>query len=305
MKYSPQIRAVEREAAITTIPLDALQQFLTESRVASKQELEGAPYVVSLGSEHLMGGARYKVYARGLPENGPHRYGVYRRGKVYTEPAPGVTPTTVFKTGALGGARTTGRVLGYEALYLGDAVVTRPGDPATLTLSRTTREVRPGDRLLPAEGSLFDASFMPRGYAGDKNGKIIDVIDAVAQIGQFQIVAISLGTEDGLDRGHVLAVVQAGRDVVDTVTGSQRLVTYEPPFDTGEAEFPQVEFEESTPDRRVGSAYEMSYRRGVKVTLPDERAGVVMVFRPFERVSYALVMESTRAINIYDTVAPP
>ncbi len=305
VKYSPRVRVIERDAAITTIPLDAIQQFLTESRVVGKTEIEAAPYVVSLGKEHLIGGTRYKAYARGLPDNGPRRYGVYRRGKVYTEPAPGVTPTTVFKTGALGGSRTTGEVLGYEALYLADAVVERPGDPATLVLARSTREVRAGDRLLPAEGSLFDANFMPGAYNGDRKGKIIDVIDAVSQIGQFQIVAINLGVGDGLEVGHVLAVRQAGVQVVDSVARRQELTDFEPPFDTGEAEFPRVEYEAATPDRRVGAAYEMRLRRGEKVTLPEERAGVIMVFRPFERVSYALVMESTRAIHLYDTAGPP
>lgn len=44
-------------------------------------------------------------------------------------------------------------------------------------------------------------------------------------------------------------------------------------------------------------------RRTVK--LPDERAGVVMVFRSFDRVSYALVMEATRAIHVSDRVTNP
>lgn len=45
--------------------------------------------------------------------------------------------------------------------------------------------------------------------------------------------------------------------------------------------------------------------RGKKITLPDERAGIVMVFRVFERVSYALVMSATRAIHTLDTVVNP
>ena len=42
-----------------------------------------------------------------------------------------------------------------------------------------------------------------------------------------------------------------------------------------------------------------------RVTLPNERAGVVMVFRPFERVSYALVMEAQRAMHVRDIVTNP
>ncbi len=41
------------------------------------------------------------------------------------------------------------------------------------------------------------------------------------------------------------------------------------------------------------------------VKLPDEIAGTLMVFRPFERVSYALVMKATQAIHILDKVQTP
>jgi hypothetical protein len=44
---------------------------------------------------------------------------------------------------------------------------------------------------------------------------------------------------------------------------------------------------------------------GGNVTLPDERAGELMVFRVFERVSYALVMRAVRAIHINDIVTNP
>ena len=42
-----------------------------------------------------------------------------------------------------------------------------------------------------------------------------------------------------------------------------------------------------------------------KVKLPDERAGTLMVIRPFERISYALVMEAKRDLRIYDSVKNP
>ena len=45
--------------------------------------------------------------------------------------------------------------------------------------------------------------------------------------------------------------------------------------------------------------------RGEKVTLPDVRAGIVLVFRTFDRVSYALVMEAEKAMRIYDSVRNP
>jgi len=45
--------------------------------------------------------------------------------------------------------------------------------------------------------------------------------------------------------------------------------------------------------------------KGKWVQLPDEQAGVAMVFRVFENVSYALVMEATKDMRLYDGVTTP
>jgi hypothetical protein len=45
--------------------------------------------------------------------------------------------------------------------------------------------------------------------------------------------------------------------------------------------------------------------RGGKVTLPDERAGLLMVFRTFEKMSFALVLESDRPLSVRDKVRNP
>jgi hypothetical protein len=39
--------------------------------------------------------------------------------------------------------------------------------------------------------------------------------------------------------------------------------------------------------------------------LPDERIGVLMVFRVFERVSYALIMQASEPVNKLDSVLSP
>ena len=41
------------------------------------------------------------------------------------------------------------------------------------------------------------------------------------------------------------------------------------------------------------------------VQLPDERAGLLMVFRAFEKVSYALVLEAERSLDVLDRVTNP
>ena len=86
-----------------------------------------------------------------------------------------------------------------------------------------------------------------------------------AQIGQFDVVTISLGEAEGMEIGHVMKIWRAGETIRDSVSG----------------------------------------RRFDRVTLPDEEAGLLMVFRTFERVSYALVMKASRAIHVHDFVRTP
>ena len=147
-------------------------------------------------------------------------------------------------------------------IYVADARLQSLGDPATLVLSRSNREVLNGDRLVPAEAQPFQANFMPRSPQEKLNGRIIAVQDGVSQIGQYQVVVLNLGTRQHLKPGDVLAVYQTGAVIQDRIAGDS-------------------------------------------VKLPNERAGTVMVFRSFERVSYALVMEATRAMHVLDTVQNP
>ncbi len=159
----------------------------------------------------------------------------------------------------------TGEALGVEALYVGDATLQRFGDPSTLLLAHSTREAVIGDRLLPMDENEVQRNFMPHAPATAVKGRIISVVDGVTQIGQHQVVVLNRGTRDGMEVGHVLAIFQAGSTVADKVSG----------------------------------------KRGDTVTLPDERAGILMVFRTFDRVSYALVMSATRPIHVLDKVSNP
>lgn len=257
VKLSPAVRTLSgSEGAIATLPLDAIKEFLNRSRVVTDGELENAPYIVSLGEEHLVGGEGFKVYARGLDAGASSRYGVFRRGEAYRNPD------------------AEDEILGYEALYVGDSVVERPGDPSTLMLTDTAREVLAGDRLFPLANDAIADQLVPNVPGTRLEGKIISVIDGVSQIGQYQVVVINLGTEDGAAPGDVMAVYQTGATIRDRFAKSPKVRSV------------------------VNRNYDL-------VTLPNERAGVVVVFRTFERVSYALVMKATRAIHVLDTVTNP
>lgn len=156
-------------------------------------------------------------------------------------------------------------VIGYEAIYVGQGRLRRAGDPATVYLTESARETLVGD-LLVAEEPPPQIDFVPRAPERAVDGRIISVVDGVSLIGQYHVVVINRGAAHGLEPGHVLRAWQSGAVVRDRV-------------------------------RRGGF--------GEKVQLPDEPAGLMMVFRTFDRVSYALIMEATNEIRLLDAVRNP
>lgn len=247
-KLQPQIRETPVEQAIPTIPYEAVRQFLTTPRVVTNEEIGAAPYIVSLVNNRLIGGSGDTVYVRGIENHADHSQGytVFRQGKALEDPE-------------------THEILGYNALYVADAHLTRRGDPATLALSHSVREVLVGDRLLPVTQETLAMDYHPHPPVKAIQGHIIDVLDGVSQIGLYNLVVIDRGTQDGLEKGHVLEIWRHGLKVLDSV----------------------------------------AKRASEWVTLPDERAGLVLIFRPFDRVSYGIIMQTTFPIHLGDLVKQP
>lgn len=156
-------------------------------------------------------------------------------------------------------------ILGYEAIHVADARAMDFGDPTTLKIIESTRETLVGDILVPKKASGLDQTFIPRPPSSPVEGQIISVIDGVSRIGQYQTVVINKGDQDGLETGHVLAVFQQGKKVRDNIGPNP----------------------------------------GEEVTLPDQRAGIALVYRTFDQVSYALVMEAYTDMRVFDAVRNP
>ncbi len=203
-RLSPRVRAEGLDRPIATIPLDAIRPFLTRPRVVSLAELEAAPYIVSSVDRHLIAGAGHRIYVRGLTDVDLTNYVVIRPGVTYRDPE-------------------TREILGYEAIYLGDAQLKDFGDVSTLQITSSAREVLNGDLLLPANDTMPDTNFMPRAPKDKVRGQIISVPGGVSLIGQYQVVAINLGQQEGMEPGHVLAVYQAGDMVRDRRRGYEQV----------------------------------------------------------------------------------
>ncbi|MDH5326937.1 MAG: LysM peptidoglycan-binding domain-containing protein [Gammaproteobacteria bacterium] len=244
-KISPKVHKVERtDRPINTVPMNSIQQFLSEPRVVTEDELDSAAYIVSGAERRIIAGKNDIIYVRGIITGGDREYNILRMGEPYVDP-------------------DSDDVLGYEALHVADATVKEFGDPSTLLITGSNREALLGDRLLPKRANPLDTTYIPHAPDAEVDGKIIAVVDGVSVIGQYQTVVINRGEQDGIETGHVLAVYQKGaivRDVNDD-------------FD--------------------------------KVRLPEVKAGIIMVIRTFDRMSYALVMEAEKEMRIYDKIRKP
>ncbi|WP_137886125.1 LysM peptidoglycan-binding domain-containing protein [Pseudomonas sp. 2FE] len=245
IKLSPQVRSTPMAQAIPTIPLEAINSFLITNRIVdTPEQFLGAPYIVAGNAERVVSGAGDRVYARGRFDEAHPAYGIFRQGKTYTDPY-------------------TDEFLGINADDIGGGeVVAEEGDVATMNLTRTTQEVRNGDRLFPTEERAVNSTFMPSAPAKEVQGLIIDVPRGVTQIGQFDVVTLNKGKRDGLSEGNVLAVYKTGETVRDRITDES-------------------------------------------VKIPDERAGLLMVFRTYDKLSYGLILGATRSLELMDKVQNP
>ena len=175
--------------------------------------------------------------------------------------------------------------LGFEVIYLGDAQLTEAADVATMRVARARQEIGIGDRLVEAPASDVLA-FAPRSPDPKLQGMVISAPETVvSEIGQYQVVVLNLGSRNGVEPGQVFGLFRAGgrvtpRAIPSTVSNDTHRKTL----------------------RSVHSEY---VRDLAQVTLPAERYGDAFVFRTFEKVSYALVMGTTRPVNLLDLARAP
>jgi hypothetical protein len=298
-KRSPVVRDEPHIEPIRALPLEVLQPFLERPQVLTAEAIESSAYVVSSQDQHLVAGPGNRIYVRDLPATARlgDRFTVVRTGVVYRSYVPD--------------APDAGEVLGHEALYIGDAVLTRLGDPTTLVISGALRETLVGDRVVPQE-KLNYPEFIPHPPAAELEARIVGVIDAVSQVGQYQIVVLDKGTQNGLEPGNVLTVFEAGSSVRDPIASTRR-----------EGESTRIEFDhaDTVPaeqvvenfvndlksnkealDRALGQDRK---RKDVEVLLPDEPTGTVMVFRSFEKLSYGLILDIERPVRLFDAARTP
>ena len=244
--------------AISTIQLNVIAPFLNQPLVIEKDQLAKSPRIIAGQENRVVLSPGTRVYINKIEEGDGLDWYVYRPGDNLVDP-------------------DSKKVLGVEATYLGDAKITKYGEPASADITKAKEEIFTKDRLVPT-GDAVATNFVPHAPDSAISGRIIKIYGGVAEAGPQSIVSISRGTADGIEVGHVLAINRYGRVIKD----------------------PEYVKDKDAKNSKSATGLEPGM-----VKLPDERIGLLMVFRVFENVSYALVMQASQPINTLDAVNTP
>ena len=222
VRLSPRTRTDSLASlALPTLKTHLIAPFLVEPLVADASAIERAPRLVATTDQRVLMAAGDRVYARGNPDaplstkpGQPRSFRVFRDAIPLKDPA-------------------TGEVLGYEARYLGNAELARSETteeisdgkgnlkqepvPATVDITSTKEEIRAGDRMLPEPPRTFK-NYIPHEPQTSVNARVVSIYGStpVAVAGQNQVVAINMGTAQGMEPGHVLTLLTQGDRVRDT-----------------------------------------------------------------------------------------
>jgi LysM domain len=274
--------------AIQTISPSVITPFLSQPLLIENGKLDNAPRIIAGQENRVILSPGTRVYVNNIKEGEGTHWNIYRPGEQLIDP-------------------DTKEVLGTEAIYLGDMNIARYGAPATGDIVKAKEEIFTKDRLVVSPDS-FQSSFVPHAPETQINGRIMRIYGGVAEGGPNTVVSINRGKLNGLEEGHVLAINRHGQIVRDPEykdPASNKVVPQDKKlkelnFDvyTGSDGKKVVNFEKEPQQTQV-------ILEPGQVKLPDERVGLLMIFRTFDRVSYGLIMNTTDAVYTLDSVQTP
>ena len=270
VRVSPRTRSDSlADTALPTLKPHLIEPFLVEPLVVDAQVLQQAPRVIATTEERVLMASGDRVYVRGDAASPMLAdSGAPRFYRVFRDAVALKDPVS-------------GEVLGYEAQYLGKAELVRGESfeeipngkggytaeyvPATISLSGTKEEVRAGDRLLPAPARAF-ANYTPRAPGMDVDASVVSIYGSSAVTYAAQNQVVAINK--GSEDG-----IEAGY-VLTLLTKGDRI-------------------KDSTDPKKA------------MIKLPSEVNGTAMVFRTFDRVSYALILEIRDGVRVGDRLVNP
>ncbi len=280
-----------QDAPIDAIPLAQVEPFLKQLSVVDS--IEQLPAVAGLEEERLRATSGHAVYVRLADAQLGQRWAVVRPTVRYAQPKPtedltangDVTPGSGNLWRDYSAPNPRRGVLGYELAQVATGTITQVAggkvQASTLVLDKNEggREVRVGDRLVPVEARPYDLQFVPHVPAASVevvDVRVLAVTDMFTAGGPRDVIAISAGRSQGVDNGTVFSLWRPGRHVADRM------------------KYPTSSRTDEALSGTVG-----------RVVMPDEYAAHAMVFRTFDNVSYALVMQGVKPVRVgYNALHP-
>jgi hypothetical protein len=256
LRMQPQIRTEGLGAdAIASIPSHVIEPFLTQPLIVEADEMAGAPRIISARESRVFIAKDEKVYVRGALK-GNSSFQVFRPGTPLKDPV-------------------TGKLLAYEAVYLGtvklNAEAKQGSDVHTFIVSDSKQEMAVGDLLMPAPPTAV-RNYVPHQPDRHIDARVLGIYSGVTYAGQNQVISINRGSLDGLDVGSVLQLYTLGKTVKDKTD--------------------------------KGSKWAMGMS-STMVKLPDEESGSLFIFRTFNHISYGLIMQVTEPVQVGDVAKSP
>lgn len=270
VRLSPRTRSQSlSDLSLPTLQMHVLEPFLTEPLVVDAHTLDQAPRIIATTDERVLLASGDQAYVRGADDRPLLRESdTPRRWRVFRQAVPLLDPATR-------------EVLGYEAHYLGRADLEQGETlaeslptssqkqaayvPATVRLSSAKEEIRSNDRLLAEPPRQF-SSYVPHAPEQPLQALVVSL---------YSSNAVRYGTEH-----QVVAINKGEQDgmapghVLSLVSRGKQI-------------------QDKTDPQRA------------EVQLPDQPNGVAMVFRTFDRVSYALIMNARRGVEVGDLLTNP
>jgi hypothetical protein len=291
VRLSPGPRKIHREE-IPPIDWSLIKKFITNARVLPAESFSDLPYVVANESNRESGTVKDLTYVRGMDgrlgqefaivrmrhiyydDNGVMERGKHRRFAEHFEPI-NEYPGDIWD-GTLSWRRKNPEVLGFEFWDIGVGRLVKKGDPATLEIQSGRTEVKEGDFILPLDDFVHDPQLIPHAMDAVPEGmEVIALTQSSYGSGHYQVIAISAGKNQGVETGHVFSAFRPGKRIQDQV------------------KYP------------IGSWASNKTLNGSKVTLPDQFSAHILVFRVFDEVSYAIIMDGDRPVRERDILKHP
>jgi LysM repeat protein len=265
-KVVPTIRV---ERGIIGKPVSTIIPFLSFPKIMDKAEMERLPYIVGASESKQLIHDGSTIYIKQL--NNPRvgeRHMIYHPGREMIDP-------------------DTGRSLGYEMEFKGQARIERKGQITTAQVLSADQEIRPGDYIMDNTDNTRDLQMEIRIPRQKVRGKIMLLHDAEAISGQYMIAAINRGKNHKLQVGHVVGIYAEG-DLVEDKYEKARMEAYR------NSNFYKPQFN-NQPKRMFDT----------EVELPPEHIANMVIYKTTPNLSYGLIIESDRAVRVGDQLGNP